>query len=283
MLYENLINKLLDLGIEEDINTGDVTTDSIIPESTNAVATMTAKQEGIVSGIEIVKMVYDRFQSDVVFTPYFKDGDKVNKGDVILKIEASYPTLLKGERLSLNIFQRMSGIATETAKYVKELDGTHTELLDTRKTAPGLRVLDKLAVKHGGGTNHRMGLYDMAMIKDNHIKMAGGIAKAVEQVRSRIPAEIKIEVETTNLEEVRQAIEAGADIIMLDNMTTEAMKDAVEVIKAADKGIKTEASGNMSIPRLIEVASTGVDYISVGALTHTVKAMDISMNIQIEN
>ena len=283
MQYENLINKLLDLGIEEDINTGDVTTDSIIPESTNAVATMTAKQEGIVSGIEIVKMVYDRFQSGVVFTPYFKDGDKVNKGDVILKIEASYPTLLKGERLSLNIFQRMSGIATETARYVKELEGTQTELLDTRKTAPGLRVLDKLAVKHGGGTNHRMGLYDMAMIKDNHIKMAGGIAKAVEQVRSRIPADIKIEVETTNLSEVNQAIEAGADIIMLDNMTTEAMKEAVSVIKAADKGIKTEASGNMSIPRLIEVASTGVDYISVGALTHTVKAMDISMNIQIEN
>ena len=283
MQYENLINKLLDLGIEEDINTGDVTTDSIIPESTNAVATMTAKQEGIVSGIEIVKMVYDRFQSDVVFTPYFKDGDKVNKGDVILKIEASYPTLLKGERLSLNIFQRMSGIATETAKYVKELEGTHTELLDTRKPAPGLRVLDKLAGKHGGGTNHRMGLYDMAMIKDNHIKMAGGIAKAVEQVRSRIPADIKLEVETTNLSEVNQAIEAGADIIMLDNMTTEAMKEAVSVIKAADKGIKTEASGNMSIPRLIEVASTGVDYISVGALTHTVKAMDISMNIQIEN
>ena len=283
MQYENLITKLLDLGIEEDINTGDITTESIIPESMNAVATMTAKQEGVISGIDIVKMVYDRFQDDVVFTPYFKDGDSVKKGDVILKIEASYPTLLRGERLSLNIFQRMSGIATETARYVKELEGTQTELLDTRKTAPGLRVLDKLAVKHGGGTNHRMGLYDMAMIKDNHIKMAGGIAKAVEQVRSRIPAEIKIEVETTNLSEVNQAIEAGADIIMLDNMTTEAMKEAVSVIKAADKGIKTEASGNMSIPRLIEVASTGVDYISVGALTHTVKAMDISMNIQIEN
>jgi len=282
MQYENLINKLLDLGIEEDINTGDVTTESIIPESMNAVATMTAKQEGVISGIEIVKMVYDRFQDDVVFTPYFKDGDSVKKGDVILRIEASYPTLLRGERLSLNIFQRMSGIATETARYVKELEGTQTELLDTRKTAPGLRVLDKLAVKHGGGTNHRMGLYDMAMIKDNHIKMAGGISKAVEQVRSRIPSDIKVEVETTNLAEVHQAIEAGADIIMLDNMTTEAMKEAVEVIKAADKGIKTEASGNMSIPRLIEVASTGVDYISVGALTHTVKAMDISMNIQIE-
>lgn len=282
MQYENLINKLLDLGFEEDINTGDVTTESIIPESMNAVATMTAKQDGVISGLEIVRMVYDRLQDNVVFTPYFKDGDFVRKGEVILRIEATYPTLLKGERLSLNIFQRMSGIATETARYVAELKGTSTELLDTRKTAPGMRVLDKLAVKHGGGTNHRMGLYDMAMIKDNHIKMAGGIAKAVDQVRSKIDPSIKIEVETTDLEEVRQAIEAGADIIMLDNMGTDAMKEAVSVIKAADKGIKTEASGNMSIPRLVEVASTGVDYISVGALTHTVKAMDISMNIQIQ-
>ena len=282
MQYENLINKLLDFGIEDDINTGDITTESIIPESMNAAATMTAKQDGVISGLEIVKMVYDRFQQDVVFTPYFKDGDSVKKGDVILKVEATYPTLLRGERLSLNIFQRMCGIATETAKYVKELADTHTELLDTRKTAPGLRVLDKMAVKHGGGTNHRMGLYDMAMIKDNHIKMAGGIAKAVEQVRARIAEGIKIEVETTNLDEVHQAIEAGADIIMLDNMDTKTMTDAVSIIKAADKGIKTEASGNMSIPRLKEVASTGVDYISVGALTHTVKGMDISMNIEVE-
>ena len=282
MQYENLINKLLDLGIEEDINTGDITTESIIPASMNGVATMTAKQDGVISGLDIVKMVYDRFQSDVVFTPYFKDGDAVNKGDVILKIEATYPTLLRGERLSLNIFQRMCGIATETAKYVKELEGTHTELLDTRKTAPGLRVLDKMAVKHGGGTNHRMGLYDMAMIKDNHIKMAGGIAKAVEQVRSRIAEGIKIEVETTNIDEVHQAIAAGADIIMLDNMDTQTMAEAVKIINAANKSIKTEASGNMSIPRLKEVAATGVDYISVGALTHTVKGMDISMNIQVE-
>ena len=282
MQYENLINKLLDLGIEEDINTGDITTESIIPASMNGVATMTAKEDGVISGLDIVKMVYDRFQSDVVFTPYFKDGDAVKKGDVILKIEATYPTLLRGERLSLNIFQRMCGIATETAKYVKELEGTHTELLDTRKTAPGLRVLDKMAVKHGGGTNHRMGLYDMAMIKDNHIKMAGGIAKAVEQVRSRIAEGIKIEVETTNIDEVHQAINAGADIIMLDNMDTQTMTEAVKIINAADKGIKTEASGNMSIPRLKEVAATGVDYISVGALTHTFKGMDISMNIQVE-
>ena len=282
MQYENLINKLLDLGIEEDINTGDITTESIIPESMNAAATMTAKQDGVISGLEIVKMVYDRFQDNVVFTPYFKDGDAVKKGDVILKVEATYPTLLCGERLSLNLFQRMCGIATETAKYVKELADTHTELLDTRKTAPGLRVLDKLAVKHGGGTNHRMGLYDMAMIKDNHIKMAGGIAKAVEQVRARIAEGIKIEVETTTLDEVHQAIEAGADIIMLDNMDNNTMTEAVNIIKAANKGIKTEASGIMSIPRLKEVAATGVDYISVGALTHTVKGMDISMNIQVE-
>ena len=283
MQYENLINKLIDLGIEEDINTGDITTESIIPESMTATATMTAKQDGVISGLEIVKMVYDRFQDDVVFTPYFNNGDHVKKGDVILKIEATYPTLLRGERLSLNIFQRMCGIATETARYVKELAGTHTQLLDTRKTAPGLRVLDKMAVKHGGGTNHRMGLYDMAMIKDNHIKMAGGIAKAVEQVRSRIPSDIKIEVEATNLDEVKQAIEAGADIIMLDNMSNPAMTEAVALIRKADKGIKTEASGNMSIERLREVAETGVDYISVGALTHTVKGMDISMNIQIDN
>ena len=280
--YENLIEKLIDLGLEEDINTGDVTTDSIIPESLNAVATMTANQDGVVSGIEVIKKVYERFQKDIVYTPYFKNGDSVKKGDVMLRIEASYPTLLKGERLSLNIFQRMCGIATETAKYVKELAGTSTELLDTRKTAPGLRVLDKMAVKDGGGTNHRMGLYDMAMIKDNHIKMAGGITKAVEQVRGNIPATIKIEVETTNLDEVREAIAADADIIMLDNMDNATMTEAVNIIKASGKAIKTEASGNMSIPRLVEVAATGVDYISVGALTHTVKGMDISMNIQVE-
>ena len=282
MQYENLINKLIDLGIEEDINTGDITTESIIPESMNAVATMTAKQDGVISGLEIVKMVYERFQADTVFTPYFQNGDSVKKGDVILKVEATYPTLLRGERLSLNIFQRMCGIATETAKYVKELAGTTTELLDTRKTAPGLRVLDKMAVKDGGGTNHRMGLYDMAMIKDNHIKMAGGITRAVEQVRSRIAEGVKIEVEATCLAEVQEAVAAGADIIMFDNMTNEAMTEAAAYIKSTGKPIKTEASGNMNIPRLKEVAATGVDYISVGALTHTVKAMDISMNIQVE-
>lgn len=278
MDYKYLIDKLIDLGIEEDINTGDITTDSIIPDSSQAIATMTAKADGVVSGLNIVKMVFLRFQEDIVWRPFFKDGDSVKKGDIILEIQASYPTLLKGERLSLNIFQRMSGIATLTAQYVKELSGTKTQLLDTRKTAPGLRVIDKMAVKDGGGTNHRMGLYDMVMIKDNHIKMAGSITKALSQVHSKVPSSIKVEVETTNLSEVAEAIAAGADIIMLDNMGNEMMAKAVEMIGGR---AKTEASGNMSISRLKEVAATGVDFISVGALTHTVTAMDISMNIKL--
>lgn len=277
MEYDKLIDRLIDLAIEEDIATGDVTTDSIIPAHSRAVAEMKMKADGVISGLEIARRVYERFEQDFVWDAKVKDGDEVKKGEVILRIEASYRCLLLGERLSLNILQRMSGIATETAKYVKELAGTHTQLLDTRKTAPGLRVLDKMAVKDGGGTNHRMGLYDMVMIKDNHIKVAGGITQAVHAVRAYVPAGMKIEVETTNLEEVREALATGADIIMLDNMDNAAMAEAVKIIGGK---AKTEASGNMSLARLKEVAATGVDYISVGALTHSVKALDISMNIQ---
>jgi len=277
MLYDELIDRLIDLAIEEDIATGDITTDSIIPAHSRAVAEMKMKADGVISGLDIARRVYERFEKDIVWEAKVKDGDTVKKGDIILRIEASYRCLLLGERLSLNILQRMSGIATETARYVKELAGTHTLLLDTRKTAPGLRVLDKLAVKQGGGTNHRMGLYDMVMIKDNHIKVAGSITDAVKTVRKNIPAGIKIEVETTNLDEVREALAAQADIIMLDNMNNQDMTEAVKIINGK---AKTEASGNMSIPRLKEVAATGVDYISVGALTHSVKALDISMNIK---
>ncbi len=277
MQYDKLINQLIDLAIEEDIATGDVTTNSIIPAHSHAVAEMKMKADGIVSGLEIARRVYERFEKDIVWEPLVKDGDAVKKGDIILRIEASYRCLLLGERLSLNILQRMSGIATETAKYVKELNGTRTQLLDTRKTAPGLRILDKMAVKDGGATNHRMGLYDMAMIKDNHIKVAGGITQAVQAVRANIPAHIKIEVETTNLDEVREALAAKADIIMLDNMNNAEMAEAVKIINGQ---AKTEASGNMNIPRLKEVAATGVDFISVGALTHSVTALDISMNIK---
>ena len=276
-MYDSLIDRLIDLAIEEDIATGDITTNAIIPVHAKAVAEMKAKADGVISGLEIAKQVFERFEKDIVWEPLVTDGTAVKKGDIILRIEASYRTLLCGERLSLNILQRMSGIATATSHYMKELAGTHTQLLDTRKTAPGLRVLDKMAVKDGGAINHRMGLYDMAMIKDNHIKVAGGITNAVNAVRAHIPAGIKIEVETTNLAEVREALATHADIIMLDNMSNAEMAEAVKIIHGQ---AKTEASGNMSIPRLKEVAATGVDFISVGALTHSVTALDISMNIQ---
>ena len=275
--YDQLIDQLIDLAIEEDIATGDVTTNSIIPAHSRAVAEMKMKADGVISGLSVARRVYERFEKDIVWHPLVQDGDRVKKGDIILRIEASYRCLLLGERLSLNILQRMSGIATETAKYVRELDGSHTRLLDTRKTAPGLRVLDKMAVKDGGATNHRMGLYDMAMIKDNHIKVAGGITNAVRAVRANVPDGIKIEVETTNLEEVREALSVKADIIMLDNMANDEMAEAVRIIAGQ---AQTEASGNMNIPRLKEVAATGVDFISVGALTHSVTALDISMNIK---
>ncbi|WP_298614083.1 carboxylating nicotinate-nucleotide diphosphorylase [uncultured Odoribacter sp.] len=277
MENDKLIDQLIDLAIEEDIAGGDITTNSIIPAHSRAIAEMKMKADGVISGLKVIRRVYERFEKDIVWTPLVKDGETVRKGDIILRIEASYRCLLLGERLSLNILQRMSGIATETAKYVRELAGTPTQLLDTRKTAPGLRVLDKMAVKDGGGTNHRMGLYDMVMIKDNHIKVAGSITRAVEAVKAHIPGGIKIEVETTHPDEVKEALEAKADIIMLDNMDNAAMAEAVKFIGGR---AKTEASGNMNISRLKEVAATGVDFISVGALTHSVKALDISMNIK---
>lgn len=272
-----LIDKLIDLAIEEDINTGDITTESLIPDSLNAVAEMTAKAEGVISGLALIRRVFEKFEKDIKWTPFVKDGEKVKSGDVILRIEAKYSTLLKGERISLNILQRMSGIATKTADYVNELKGYKTELLDTRKTVPGMRIFDKQAVSDGGAKNHRMGLYDLVMIKDNHIKIAGSITKAVEQIRKNVGQGIKIEVETTNLDEVKEALECNVDIIMLDNMSNDLMKEAVMVVAGRTK---TEASGNMTIERLKSVAETGVDYISVGALTHSVTALDISMNIK---
>ena len=276
MEREYLIEKIISLAIEEDINTGDITTNALIPEESRATAEMTAKAPGIVSGLDIALRVFKYIDGTTVWTPLVKEGERVSKGDKIARIEGSYRALLTAERTALNILQRMSGIATATAIFVKELEGTNTRLLDTRKTAPGMRLLDKMAVKAGGATNHRMGLYDMALIKDNHIKVAGGITNAVKQVRASIPAGIKIEVEVTDLNETREALAAGADIIMLDNMTNEAMAEAVKVI---DRRAETEASGNMNVRRLKEVAATGVDYISVGALTHSVTALDISMNI----
>ena len=276
MNYDSLIDRLIDLAIEEDIATGDITTEAIIPAHSRATAEMTAKADGVVSGLKVIRRVYERFTDQLVWEPLVEDGTAVRKGDTILRVSTDYRTLLLAERLSLNILQRMSGIATATATYVRELEGTGTRLLDTRKTAPGLRALDKMAVHDGGGMNHRMGLYDMVMLKDNHIKIAGGIPNAMKAVRANLPLSVKVEVETTNLDEVQQAIDCRADIIMLDNMSIESMAEAVRLI---DGRAKTEASGNMDLSRMKAVAAVGVDYVSVGALTHSVKAMDISMNI----
>ena len=276
MSITNLTNKLIELAIEEDTGAGDITTNSLIPIESKAIATLTAKADGVISGIEVTKKIFEYFDKDILFEPAVSEGDRVKKGDLVLKITGSYRALLTGERTALNILQRMSGIATATATYVKETEGYKAKILDTRKTAPGMRVLDKMAVASGGGKNHRIGLYDMALIKDNHIKIAGGISKAVEQVRKSVNPGIKIEVETTNLQEVKEALESKAHIIMLDNMDNKTMREAVILI--GDKA-ETEASGNMTLERVREVAQTGVDFISVGTLTHSVTALDISMNI----
>lgn len=271
---EMLLEKLIDLAIAEDIADGDISSNAIIPQSEGAAATMVMKADGIISGMEVARRVFERFEA-VTWTPCVSDGDSVKRGQVILRVEGSYRALLQAERLALNFLQRMSGIATMTARYAEALKDTAVRLLDTRKTAPGMRITDKMAVRHGGGHNHRMGLYDMIMLKDNHIKVAGGIPQAIEAARRALPLSIKLEVETSNLAEVEEAVRYGADIIMLDNMDNDTMCEAVRLIAGR---ARTEASGNMTLERLQSVAETGVDYISVGALTHSVTAMDISMN-----
>lgn len=279
MNREYLLDQLIDIAIEEDISTGDLATNALIAKGQRATALITAKADGVISGLAVAERVLETISTEeYLFEPYLQDGDRVAKGDKILKIEGTYRDLLTSERLMLNFLQRMSGIATATRQMVDLIAGTNAQLLDTRKTVPGHRLTDKLAVKHGGGTNHRMGLYDMAMIKDNHIKAAGGISKAIKQVKSTLPISVKVEVETTNMEEVKEALQGGADIIMLDNMSSEMMKEAVALI---GNNAATEASGNITHERIREVAETGVDFISVGALTHSVRALDMSMNFEV--
>lgn len=273
MFYQH-VDRLITIAFEEDLFTGDLATDAIISKSKQVTAIMTAKADGVISGLEVAKMVIDKL-GDNTFIPLVRDGEAVVKGQDIVKIIAPYAQLLSSERIMLNFLQRMSGIATMTARCVAKLEGSHARLLDTRKTLPGHRLTDKLAVRHGGGTNHRMGLYDMAMLKDNHIKAAGSITDAVRQAKQSLPISIQIEVETKDIDEVREALAAGADIIMLDNMSLEQMTEAVKLI---DGRAKTEASGNITLETIAGVAQTGVDFISMGALTHSVKALDISMN-----
>ncbi len=267
---------LFDLAYAEDIGDGDITTNNLIPPEQNKTAILVAKAEGVVAGLPVAEMVFKKFDKDVVWNVKLPDGTKVFPGDVLAEYTGNYRALLSGERKALNFLQRLSGIATYANRCMKEIEGHKVEILDTRKTLPGYRHLDKYAVRMGGASNHRFGLYDMVMIKNNHIQVAGGIEKAVEAIRKNVPKSIKIEVETGNLEQVQEALDAQVDIIMLDNMSSKLMREAVILI---NKRAKIEASGNMTIKRIRKVAATGVDYISIGALTHSVKALDISQRI----
>ena len=279
LLHSEEFASLIELAFREDAPNGDISTRYILTESDRARATLIAKADGIISGLDVayLALAWCTGDEDFIFERHCQDGDKVHKGDTLVTIEAPYAELLRAERIMLNFLQRMSGIATYTHQCVQCVAGTRTQILDTRKTAPGHRLTDKMAVRHGGGTNHRASLSDMVMLKDNHIAMAGGIIPAVKAVRPHLPISILIEVETSTLQEVREAIEAGADIIMLDNMSIETMKAAVALI---DGQAEVEASGNMTAERLAAVAAVGVDYISIGALTHSVRAFDISMKIK---
>jgi nicotinate-nucleotide pyrophosphorylase (carboxylating) len=268
------VDLIIENTLEEDLGSGDITTDAIFSVDETCEALIIGKEEGIIAGIPIAERVFQKLDPEVTVTQKLKDGEHVNPGDEILVIKGSIHAVLSGERLSLNLLQRMSGIATATSKYVAAISGYRTRILDTRKTAPGLRVLDKYAVSIGGGCNHRFGLYDAVLIKDNHIDFAGNISNAVEIVRSKYQSKFKVEVETSTLDEVREALKAGADIIMLDNMTVEMMEEAVRIING--KSI-TEASGGITLDTIGQIADTGVDFISVGAITHSSPALDIGL------
>jgi len=268
------LDDLLRRALHEDIGTGDITTMRCVPAEARSAGRFIAKEPGVICGLEIVARVFALLDPAVSVTPRVADGDHVGTGAVIAEIAGPSRAVLQGERVALNLLQRLSGIATATARAVAEVAGTGAEILDTRKTTPGLRALEKYAVKTGGGQNHRFGLFDAVLIKDNHIVAAGGITAAVGAVRAGVSGTVTIEVETTNLAEVQEAMDVGADIIMLDNMDCAAMREAVQLINGR---VKTEASGNMGVRSLREVAETGVDTISIGALTHTVQAMDISL------
>lgn len=276
MNYLGLDNFLLD-ALKEDIGTGDITTECCVPEEAQSRAVFRCKQAGVVCGLEVARRVFFLLDPKVQFESKVSERTKVQVGDVVATISGPSRSILSGERVALNLMQHMSGVATQTARMVERVAGTHAVIVDTRKTTPGMRVLEKYAVRMGGGTNHRFNLADGVLIKDNHIVAAGGITNAVNNARKMVPHTLKIEVETTNFEEIQEALEAGADIIMLDNMSCADMKKAVELIAGR---AKVEASGNMGSRDIREVAEAGVDLISIGALTHSVEALDISLQFQ---
>lgn len=265
--------------LREDVGAGDVTTSVTIPAGHQSKAVIHAKDHGFIAGISVAELVFQVVDPSLVFRPMVQDGDEVTRGTTLAEVEGSTHSLLTGERLALNLLQRMSGIATRTRSYVDALEGLSTRLVDTRKTTPGHRLLEKYAVRIGGGANHRFGLYDAVMIKDNHIKGAGGITEAVKRARDVIPHTMTIEVETENLTQVNEALQAGADIIMLDNMHPDQMREAVTVIRKQAPHVKVEASGNVSLDTIRGIAESGVDVISVGRLTYSFESLDISLDL----
>jgi nicotinate-nucleotide pyrophosphorylase (carboxylating) len=272
-----MIHEVLERAFREDMPMGDITTDCTVPENEISRAYLITKQEGVVCGIEVAMEAFRMMDPAVRLNPLVKDGDFVENQTRILEVEGNSRALLKAERTALNLLQRLSGIASITRLYVEKIIGYKAKVTDTRKTTVGLRLLEKYAVRIGGGTNHRFSLSDGVLIKDNHIKAAGGITKAIQAAKEAVPYTMKIEVETETLEQVREALESGADIIMLDNMPPEMMTEAVALV--AGKAV-TEASGNITLENIQKVAATGVDIISIGAMTHSAMAMDISMNFE---
>lgn len=277
LLPQFYVDDIIKTALQEDINYLDTTTDLMIPATARSTARFMAKAEGVVCGLEVALRVFELLDPTFSYEIRLPERSRVAYGDIIAELEGSTRCLLKGERTALNLLQHMSGVASATDRYVRLVEGTRAAITDTRKTLPGLRALQKYAVTVGGGKNHRFNLSDGAMLKDNHIDAAGGIPQAVAAIREKLGHMVKLEVETRNLDEVRQALEAGADVIMLDNMDCPTMKAAVDLV--AGRAL-LEASGGITDETLRAVAETGVDIVSIGALTHSVKALDISMKIR---
>ncbi len=276
---DQLIDDLLTLAFAEDVGDGDHTTLSTIPADEMGRQHLLVKEEGILAGVEMARRVFAKFDPELKMTVFINDGAHVKPGDIAFVVEGKVRSLLQTERIMLNIMQRMSGIATVTAKYQQRLDGLKTKVLDTRKTTPGLRLLEKEAVKIGGGENHRIGLFDMILIKDNHVDFAGGIKEAVAAAKKYCREkgkDLKIEQEVRNEDEIRQALEAGVDRIMLDNFTPERTREAVKLIRSINPAVEIESSGGITLDTLRAYGECGVDFISVGALTHSVKGLDMS-------
>jgi nicotinate-nucleotide pyrophosphorylase (carboxylating) len=266
---------IIDAALREDMPEGDITSESVIPAGAVSEAVFLAKEDGVLAGLPVARRVFEKIDPSVEFAEEVRDGAAFKGSDILARLKGPTVALLKGERTALNFLQRLSGIATVTRRFVDAVQGTKAKILDTRKTTPGLRLLEKYAVKTGGGTNHRLSLSDMVLIKDNHLRHVGSVAEAVRRARAAAKPGIRIEVEAADLSQVRDALAAGADMIMLDNMTLEAMRAAVTL---AGGRVPLEASGNMSLDRVRAVARTGVDLISVGALTHSARAIDISLD-----